>query len=62
MSVCRHTSGIEAPDLTSLLEQFEETQGEWLTWMLASGLHRSAVPTCLIYFHSLIHSERGGRV
>lgn len=25
---CFSTSGIEAPDLTSLLEQFEETQGE----------------------------------
>ena len=28
MSVCSSSSGIEAPDLTSLLEQFEETQGE----------------------------------
>lgn len=28
ISVCFSTPGIEAPDLTSLLEQFEETQGE----------------------------------
>lgn len=28
MPVCSSALGIEAPDLTSLLEQFEETQGE----------------------------------
>lgn len=28
INVCCYSSGIEAPDLTSLLEQFEEKQGE----------------------------------
>lgn len=52
MPVSSSALGIEAPDLTSLLEQFEETQGEPSVYLQHWSFGCSSPTLCNPFFHS----------